>query len=354
MLRLLLLAGTFTVLACAAGEAPLSALPPAVSSTPTHPPTKMPRYALIWGNAFVFTAPTDTAQKARMRSYPDNARDGHSGDVWPVEIVGEQGSWVTVRTLGGADAEHCFRGPSMLNAFSVVLHVARVDLAPVVQTSVVGSFDDASWVAIHAGVAVSVVARHAFADGLRLPLPMAAGVGSTYGLAKRFDVRGVRQQTRTPVLVNGLELSPGALASVPVWRSEGLGSGALIHVLSGCMQASAKLAQAPQLVPHNPVQARDAASPAAPKSAKHFPIGTRLFFADGRPAGETVDAIAMSLLEKHGDHLCFQRSLSDYTPSEPMPEHHVLALCVAANDAREKAQPRASWPVGTTPPLEPR
>jgi hypothetical protein len=314
------------------------------------PPPTSTRHALVWGNAFVYATASPDGPKARMRSYPDNARASHLGDVWPVEVVDDGGELVKIRTLGGEDVDHCYRGPSLLNAFSLVLHVARSDLAPVLQTPVVASFEDGTWVAINAGVSVSPLDRVATADGLRVPVPADAKVGTTYNHAKRFDTRAVERQTRTAILVNGELLSEDALTSFPVLASKALETGAMVSVLTGCMQVDARAAAAPQLVPYHPIDASDAASQAAPKTAKHFPIGTTLYFKDRRMAGETVDAIAMSLLDKDGEMLCFQRSLSEYSPGEPTPEHHVLELCVASGDAREKAQRRAIWPMSTTPP----
>lgn len=302
-----------------------------------------PRYALVWGNAHVHEAASLASPKARMRSYPNNAREAHAADVWPVEIVQDKGAWVKVRTLGGADVDHCYRGPSMLNAVSIELYVAREDLAPVVQSPFVSSFADGTALAANAGVAA--FDGRALADGLNVPLGANATVGTSYRHGPRFDMRAATQQTRSPVFAHGVNVMADALTSVPVSQAEG----SRVTLLTGCMRVDAVAPEAPQLVPYEPVDASDHASSAAHQGAKHFAIGTKLYFVDRRPAGHTVDAMALSLLVAQGDRLCFQRSLADYTPGEPVPKHHVVELCVAAADARAKAQPRAVWPVHTTP-----
>ena len=305
-----------------------------------------PRYALVWGNAYVHVAASVASAKARMRSYPNNARDAHAGDVWPVEIVDDAGTWVKVRTLGGADVDHCYRGPSMLNAVSLELYVSRDDLAEVVQSPFVSSFDDGTEVAANAGVAA--FDGHGVADGLKVPLGSKPAVGATYRHAPRFDMRGVTQQTRSAVFVNGVSVIADALTSVPVSRVDD----AQVTLLTGCMKVDAIAPETPQLVPHEPIDASDHATLVAHKGAKHFAIGTQLYFRDRSAAGHTVDAMALSLLVAEGDRLCFQRSLADYTPGEPTPKHHAVELCVAAADAKAKPQSRAHWSVHTLQPKE--
>lgn len=334
---------TLALVACSGSPTSVVPVPP---SAPAASPAaaEAPRYALVWANAFVSPNATTEGVKARMRSFADLDRPSHVGDVWPVEVLSELGDLVKVRSLGGEDAGHCYRGPSAFNALSVVLYVAREDLAAVVSEPISGAFADGSWVAVNPGVAV--MDRTASADGLRMPLPAESEIGSTYVHQPRFDMRDVKQQTRTPVRVNGMVVAEDELTSVPLLGVDGTKA----RVLAGCLQAEGQTAEAPELAPYHAVDARDAASPKAPKSAKHFPIGTPLYLPDGTVVGETRDALALSLLETKGDLLCFQRSLSDHTPSEPMPEHHTLDLCVKGSAAREKPQPRATFVVPTQPP----
>jgi hypothetical protein len=352
-MRLALLA-IVCVTACAGTTNGGDVAPPPhpAAATPESPPER--RFALVWGNAYVYEAPSPDAKKARVRSFPDNARNDNVGAVWPVEVLDDDvaGDMVKIRTLGGEDAGHCHRGPSFLHAFAVELYVSRDDLAPVTSAPTAGAFEDGTWVAVRPGVAVSPK-RTAVVDGLRVPLPAAAEVGSTYSVAPRFDTRRIEQQTRSPLFVGGVEIEEDALTSVPVWRTDDGVGGVNVSVVTGCVQALARAPTAPQLVPHHPVDARDAASPNVPKSAKHFGTGTPLTFRDGRPAGKTVDAMASVLHDEVGDRLCFQRSLTDPQPGDVMPEHHTLDLCVPASDAREQAQPRAAWTVPTIRPLEP-
>lgn len=329
--------------------------PPATTSeepASSAPPAPERRFALLWSNAFVFTGASAHGDKARMKSYPDGERAARTGDVWPLEVLDEQGELVKVRTLGVADAEHCYRGPAALNPLSLVLYVRRSDLAPVTSAPTTARFDDGTAVVLNAGVALSLPDESHFAvHGLSLAFAGDTG-GATYAHAPAFAVREVTTETRDALHAGGAAVDKGPLASFPVWRTRPAPAGTAVTVLTPCALIEARSPTEPELVAHHPVDARDAASRAVPQSAKHFPIGTRLYFADGRVAGETVDALALSLLEEKNDRLCFQRSLAEPGPGEPMPVHHRIDVCLSAADARAEAQPRSDFRPRVKPPRE--
>lgn len=336
----LFVVGLIGASACA-GAPPVN--PPRAVPRADPTPAAAPRFALVWNNAFVFTSASVEGEKARVKSFHDDERATRTGDVWPVEVIDDEGELLKVRTLGVSDAEHCYRGPALWNPLSVVLYVRPADLAPVTPTPTTAAFDDDTSVALNAGVALSLPNESHFAvHGLSLAFAGADG-GQSYVHDPVFSLRGVERETRDTLYVGGAAIDKGPLASFPVWRARPRPGGMAVSVLTPCAQIEALSHGPPELVLHQPVDARDAASPLAPKSAKHFAIGTVLYFADGRVAGETVDSMALSLLEEKDARLCFQRSLAEPDPGEPMPEHHRIDLCVAAADARATPQPRADF-----------
>ncbi len=332
--------------------------PRASAPAPTSVSTR-PRYALVWTNAFVYTEASLSGPKARMKTYPDASRSSRPGDVWPVRVVREHDDVVEVTTLGVADAGHCVRGPALWNALSVRLHVRRGDLASALTRSIETSFSDGTRVVLNAGTPLAAGATSeetvAHVHGLSIRLPAASVTGgSFYEASPRFDLRSVKDETRDALFFRaGIELEKDPLASYPLLRHTIVDGKVNASVLTGCAQVEATSPSAVGLRPHHPVDAADAASSAAPKSAKHFPRGTPLSFEDGRDAGKTVDAMALSLLERIDTRLCFQRSLAEPEPGEPMPVEHSFDLCLPASAARENAQPRFDFRPRLKLPLGP-
>ncbi len=252
-----------------------------------------------------------------------------------VRVLGTEGDWVAVETLGEPSEAHCVPGVEGLEAFRLRLFARSSALVPVTQREVVQQLDDGTRVALGRGAPLEPLPQR---DFYRARL----GVLRTVLRVDRASV-GTRYLPSAPVTLEPTPrvLSPDVLpAALPILGRTGRVDAALpvaypVHdegVRGGesFVELRARCGRLVVRVPSHAVVDAPPADPpapdASPRTGPTVRAGTIVHWRDGRAAGVTTRTVQLGAeFAPSGRRRCFAHALRPITPADPSPE---LELCI--------------------------
>lgn len=320
---------------------------------PPHEVPKSPTFVLATAHSWLATAPVATAIAAHDPL-------GSATQPYRLRVIGRRGAWLAVQTGDrddDTDGTHCTGPMPGLAGLRLRLWLREADTLPVLATTQAAQFANGTGYLVPAGVALGPpvakledgAAWHGvqaveYLTTLRLP---ASAIGRCYAPAAALSAPATASAD-SALIAKGtrLQLGDGALLVVGqddgrwadlILPAPGDSSAVIAQLDGGCARFWVK-------VPRTALS-RSAGGLGLLGSLGHGPArwqwrrGTALYWPDGRPAGETTQAVDVGRdLGSTDGRRCFAWPLGSWWPKGQQPPQsaglaaHELPLCSAAGD----------------------
>jgi hypothetical protein len=258
-----------------------------------------------------------------------------------VRVLGEEGDWVALETLGEPSEAHCAPDVRGLEPFRLRLFVPTSALVPVTQREVTQALDDGTRIELGRGAPLEALERDLYrvrVDGLRTVLRLTrADVGTRYLPSAPRETAPSRRALRPEVLASAVPIvgrtgrvDAALPLAFPVHAEDPRGGETRVELRPRCGRLVVR-------VPSHAVMDVEPTVPEPPAvvatAGPRVPAGTPVHWRDGRQAGVVTHEVVLSReLAPSGRRRCFAHALRPATPADPAPE---LELCFDRGSIRD-------------------
>ena len=258
---------------------------------PPAQPVEGAHYSLVWGNAQLLRAPGD-AEAIRVYDYADELRPLYPDSVYVVEVLGESAGGLLEVRIGGDMGwdRHCTGNGLLAHWSAVRVWIDPSDRVEVLAAEV--SVDHADGTGLRLMPGTPLIGDQAWLNGQLVPLPDGAERATSYA-ADAPRLEQVFGEGRIPWdTVGTLGGAPFAVRQPAIDRNDDVSmsswepteNGALVRYARRCGEVRFLMEGAQPV--ESPGRAGIIGGVLGGSQTVRVPEGTRLYWADGRPAGQ--------------------------------------------------------------------